>query len=66
MLFAKLHGKIVEKFKTCTACAEAVGMNQATLSKSLTGARQWKGDEIVALCRVLGIPLEEAHLYFFM
>lgn len=65
MSYAKLRGKIVEKFRTQAAFAEALGMNTATLNGRLNNRTQWTADEITKACNLLGIPLSEVHIYFF-
>ena len=65
MSYAKLRGIIVEKFRTQYSFAEAMGMNVATLNGKLNNRSQWTADEIAKACDILGIPLSEAHLYFF-
>lgn len=65
MNYAKLRGRIVEKFRTQAAFAEAMGVNAATLNGKLNNRTQWTADEITKACDLLGIPLSEAHLYFF-
>lgn len=65
MRYAKLRGKIVEKFRTQLAFAKAMGMNVATLNGRLNGKSQWGADEITKACALLDVPLTEAHEYFF-
>ena len=65
MNYSKLRGIICEKFRTQSAFAKAMGLNKATLSGKLNGHSQWTADEIVKGCDLLGIPLSDAHLYFF-
>lgn len=65
MSFAKLRGRIVEKFGRQKAFATAMNMREAFLSAKLNGKAGWTYDEVVKACGLLEIPLEEAHLYFF-
>lgn len=65
MRYAKLRGRIREKFCKDNAFAAAAGMSPSVVSRCLTGRRQWRGDEIAAVCGVLDIPLEEAYQYNF-
>lgn len=65
MSYKKLRGKIVEMFRTQSAFADAMEMNKATLNGKLNNRSQWTADEITTACELLGIPLSEAHLYFF-
>lgn len=63
--FAKLRGLIREKFGTEQNFAKAICVNRSTLSSLLNEGRQWRGEEIAAVCKALDIPLAEAYLYNF-
>lgn len=63
--FAALRGLIVEKFGTQAALAAAMGFSLSTMSAKMNGRTEWQSDEIARACRLLGIPLERAHEYFF-
>ena len=65
MSYAKLRGKIREKFGTQEAFATAMGMNPASLSSKLNLKTEWTRQEIEKACVLLEIPLADAHLYFF-
>lgn len=65
MNYAKLRGRIREKFGTDKAFATAAGMPPSVVSRCLMGRRQWRGEEIAAVCGVLDIPLSEAYQYNF-
>lgn len=65
MPFAKLRGRIREICGSEASFAEAIGMHPSAMSRCLSGRRQWRGEEIAAACRVLGIPLAEAYQYNF-
>lgn len=65
MSYAKLRGKIREVFGTNEQFARAMEMNPATLSSKLNNKTQWVREEIEKACALLGIRLEEVHLYFF-
>lgn len=65
MNFSKLRGKIKEVFGSQDAFAAAMGMNPSTLSAKLTGKTDWTSSEVELACKLLSIPLEEMHLYFF-
>lgn len=65
MSYPKLRGAIREKFGTQEAFAKALGMSDTTLSGKLTGKTEWKRQEIEDACRLLEIPITEAHAYFF-
>lgn len=63
--YAKLRGAIREKFKRQCDFADALQMHPSTLSSKLNGCTEWSFVEVATACRVLGIPLEDAPLYFF-
>jgi hypothetical protein len=65
MSYAKLRGRIVEKFGSQSAFAEAMGWRKALLSAKLNNKSEWGFQEVVKACELLEIPLSEAHLYFF-
>lgn len=65
MSYNKLRGKIKEVFGPQDSFASALGMNPSTLSAKLTGKTDWNRREVELACQVLGIPMEEMHLYFF-
>ena len=63
--YKELRGKIRGKFGTQEAFAKAMGMNSASLSLKLNNKSDWTRVEIERACTLLGIPLEDAVLYFF-
>ncbi len=65
MRYAKLRGRIVEKFGSQSAFAAAMGWREALLSAKLNGKSKWEFTEVMKVCEMLEIPLDEAHLYFF-
>lgn len=65
MSYSKLKGRIVEKFGTQTAFAAAMGWRKALLSAKLNNKSQWTVAEAMKACELLGISLNDAHLYFF-
>ena len=65
MKYAKLRGEIIAKYQTNELFAQDLSMSAATLSAKLNGKSEWKAPEMVEACRLLGIPLERAHEYFF-
>lgn len=64
MAYAKLRGKIKEVFNTQGAFASAMEMSNFTLSRKLSGGVEWKMNEIRKACELLGIPLEQMHIFF--
>lgn len=65
MAYAKLRGRIREKFGTQAAFAKAMDMHPATLSAKLSGKKDWTKQEIERACALLGIPITEVPAYFF-
>ena len=65
MSYAKLRGKIREVFGSEGAFAVELQINPASLSAKLSNKSPWKREEIEKACLLLGIPIEEVHLYFF-
>jgi transcriptional regulator with XRE-family HTH domain len=65
MKYWKLRGAIREKFETQEAFSKALGVSDSTLSNKLNGKTDWARQEIEDACRLLGIPIADAHAYFF-
>lgn len=65
MDYSNLKGEIRKKYSRRADFATAIGIHPASLSKKLNGKTEWKSDEIVTACEVLGIPLSDAPEYFF-
>jgi hypothetical protein len=63
--FSKLRGKIKEIYRTQTAFAVAMLMNEATLSNKLNNNVEFSPKEIVRACLLLCIDLKEMNEYFF-
>ena len=65
MRYAKLRGRIVEKFGSQSAFSAAMGWREALVSAKLNGKSKWEVSEVLKVCKLLEIPVDEAHLYFF-
>ena len=65
MSYSKLKGRIIEMFGSQAAFAVAMGWREALLSAKLNNKSQWTFAEVMKACKLLEIPLNEAHLYFF-
>lgn len=65
MDYSKLKGRIIEKYGTRTAFADAIGITMESLSRRLNNGTNFKADEYVKACDLLDIPPKEMHLYFF-
>lgn len=63
--YAKLRGRIKEKFGTEREFSEALGIAQVTLSRKFSGKTQFSSNDIKQMSVLLDIPLEEAGQYFF-
>lgn len=63
--YSKLRGRIVEKFGTQTAFAEAMGTTRNTMSYKLKGVRIISTRDIEKWSEALDIPAKEIGLYFF-
>lgn len=65
MSYRKLRGKIREVFDRNEDFAKALGIDPSSLSAKLNNGSPWKREEIQEACEILGIPIEDVHLYFF-
>jgi transcriptional regulator with XRE-family HTH domain len=63
--YSKLLGRIKECGFTQAQLAEAIGINKSTLSQKLNNLFDFTGSEMIAICRVLHIPVTEIGEYFF-
>ena len=63
--YAKLRGRIKEKFGTETRFATALGVSLVTVSKKLNGTVQFTMKDMKKWSNILGIPTEEVGDYFF-
>ena len=64
-MYPKLRGRIVEKYGTIKAFAEAAGLTATATSLKLTGKTAFDAPTIQKWCDLLDIPISEAGLYFF-
>lgn len=63
--YAKLRGRIVEKFGTIGKFGEAVGLSGVSMSKKLTGLTGFSQADIIRWCELLDIDLADVGAYFF-
>ncbi len=63
--YAKLRGRMVEKYGSIEKTAEASGLRRDMISLALNGKRQFTQADILTLARVLEIEDEEIGAYFF-
>ena len=64
MKYAKLRGRIREKFATQAAFSHAIGYNPSTVSAKLCGKVDWTRRDIVVICKTLDIPFSDAMVFF--
>ena len=63
--YSKLSGLIVEKCQTQSAFSRAIGLFERTVSLKMNGKLDWKQQEILQICSVLGIDPKDIPDYFF-
>lgn len=63
--YAKLRGKIKEKYGSQDNFAAAMEMDRSTLSLKLNGKSDWTRTEIEKSCYLLQISAVEVYAYFF-
>ena len=63
--YAKLRGKIKEKFGSQENFALAMGVDRSTLSLKLNGKSDWTRSEIEKCCSLLQISAVDVYEYFF-
>lgn len=63
--YSKLLGRIKECGFTQAQLAKAIGVNKGTLSAKLNNQFAFTTIEMLAICKVLQIPVSEIHEYFF-
>lgn len=63
--YRKLTGRIIEKFGSRAAFAEAANTSPRTISKKLNNAAKLTQDDIVLWGNLLEIPDDEVRVYFF-
>ena len=63
--YSKLRGKMAERGVTQAQLAEKIGINKCTLNVKMNGQYAFGNDEIISICKVLGIPHVEISKYFF-
>lgn len=63
--YAKLSGRIVERYGTQADFAKAIGLSERSISLKLNGKLGWKQQEMAKSCELLDIRPEEIGSYFF-
>ena len=66
--YSKLRGRIIEKFGSIKAFAEACGLSTVSMSKKLNGKIAISQADIIRMSspELLDIHPSEYHLYFFV
>jgi hypothetical protein len=63
--YSKLIGRIVEKFGTRSAFADAMGLKYEALSRRLNNKADFRTEEYIRACELLDISPKEIYSYFF-
>lgn len=63
--YNKLSGRIIEKFKTRSAFAEALGVTIQTVSAKLNNVNGFSQEDIESWSELLDIDRDEYGVYFF-
>ncbi len=63
--YSKLKGKIAEKGYTKCSLSKALKMHPNSLSYRLDNKLEFKQDDMVKICDVLGIKHKDIPVYFF-
>ena len=63
--YRKLIGRIIEKYGSRSAFAQAANMAERTLSRKLNNKAKLSQDEIALWCKLLDIPETDTFIYFF-
>ena len=63
--YDKLRGRIKEKLKTQTKLAELMKLDETTISNKLNNKAYFTQKEILKICSILDIRVEEIPIYFF-
>lgn len=60
----RLKSRIIERYGEQKSFAKALGVDESTLSRYLSG-REWKSSTMMKAVELLEIPLCEIEVYFF-
>lgn len=63
--YSKLLGRMKEKGIIQSALAKVIGMSENSINLKLNNKSFFKQGEIIAICAVLDIPLDDVESYFF-
>jgi DNA-binding Xre family transcriptional regulator len=62
--YIPLKQKMLEKRVTVPELANRINMKYSTLKSKLDNNSQFKQNEIILICNVLGIPVQKSGIYF--
>ena len=65
MAFDKLKGLMVEKGYKYIEAAIYLGVSETTFCSKMNGKKPWKREEMEQLCKMLHIPLDQMHKFFY-
>ena len=63
--YSKLLGRIIEVYDNQGNFAIAMRLSERTMSLKLNNIRPWKDNEIKKAMKLLKLPENKVHLYFF-
>ena len=63
--YSKLLGRIIEVYVNQGNFAIAMRLSERTMSLKLNNIRPWKDNEIKKAMKLLKLPENKVHLYFF-
>lgn len=63
--YSKLLGRMRECGFTQESLAVAIGKTKGTLNAKLNNQYSFTQSEMIAICKILNIPIKEIYLYFF-
>lgn len=63
--YSKLRGRIKEKYDTISNFAKELGIGRGSFSNKINNYTEFTAEEIYISCKLLEIPIEELHKYFF-
>lgn len=63
--YSKLLGRIIEVYGNQGNFAIAMRLSERTMSLKLNNIRPWKDNEIKKAMKLLKLPENKVHLYFF-
>ena len=64
--YSELHGKIISRYGTLAAFADALEINKNSVSNKLSGRTPWKEREISKTCELLMIAPVDVAYYFLI